>query len=148
MQDESLELSDVTITIPLRFFFLIHLYLGMKLKPFNHINLQHILLRVGPGVPPPVVAECDGEYFHNTKLSALQWKLPLIDASNKSGSMEFTASGTPDDFFPVNVSFVTQKAYSDITVSEQEMIQNSLYYLVIEQMTRQFFFFFSHRLWM
>ena len=40
-----------------------------------------------------------------------------IQMSHISGSMEFSIAGHPDDFFPVNVSFVSKKTYSDIEVS-------------------------------
>jgi len=40
----------------------------------------------------------------------------VIDESNKSGSMEFSISGMPDDFFPVTVSFISKKLYCDIQV--------------------------------
>ncbi len=33
-----------------------------------------------------------------------------------TGSMEFSIAGHPDDFFPVNVSFVSKKTYCDIEV--------------------------------
>ena len=69
------------------------------------------------GVGAPVVTECEGEYRHDTRKSALEWSLPVIEESNKSGALEFSISGHPDDFFPVNVSFVSKKLYCDIQVS-------------------------------
>ena len=66
----------------------------------------------------PVVGDCDGDYHYDTHKRQLQWSLPFIDASNKSGSLEFTIQGGhPDDFFPVNVSFTSRKPYCDIQVS-------------------------------
>ena len=44
------------------------------------------------------------------------FQLPVIDASNKTGSMEFACGGNADDFFPVRVSFYSKKSYSDIQV--------------------------------
>ena len=64
----------------------------------------------------PVVNECEGEYHHDSRKSILEWSLPLIDESNSSGSMEFSINGHPDDFFPVNVTFVSKKSYCDIEV--------------------------------
>lgn len=69
------------------------------------------------GVGAPVVSECDGDYHHDSRRSVLEWSLPVIDESNKSGSMEFSISGMPDDFFPVTVSFISKKLYCDIQVS-------------------------------
>ena len=68
------------------------------------------------GVGAPVVNECEGEYHHDSRKSILEWSLPLIDESNSSGSMEFSINGHPDDFFPVNVTFVSKKSYCDIEV--------------------------------
>ena len=70
------------------------------------------------GMGSPVVGDCDGDYHYDTHKRQLQWSLPFIDASNKSGSMEFTIQGShPGDFFPVNVSFTSRKPYCDIQVS-------------------------------
>jgi hypothetical protein len=40
----------------------------------------------------------------------------MIDANNKTGTMEFSCGGCPDDFFPVRVSFYSKKSYSGIQV--------------------------------
>ncbi len=87
LEQDYLELNDVTVSIP----------------------IPH-------GVNPPVVAECDGEYDYEKRLGCLQWQLPVIDASNKTGSMEFACSGNADDFFPVKVAFYSKKSYSEILV--------------------------------
>jgi hypothetical protein len=87
LEQDQLELNDVVITIP----------------------IPH-------GVNPPVVAECDGEYTYEKARSSLLWQLPVIDASNKSGAMEFSCGGNPDDFFPVRVAFYSKKTYSEIRV--------------------------------
>jgi hypothetical protein len=76
---------------------------------FNSTFFSH-----GPG--SPVVSECDGDYTYE-KRGALLWQLPVIDGSNKTGSMEFSCHGCPDDFFPIRVSFYSKKAYSGILVS-------------------------------
>lgn len=86
LEQSQLELQDVVITIP----------------------IPH-------GSGAPVVAECDGDYTYE-KRGALLWQLPLIDAKNKTGSMEFSCGGNPDDFFPVQVAFFSKKAYSGIEV--------------------------------
>ena len=63
------------------------------------------------------MGDCDGEYNYDSRKNTLHWTLPVIDHSNKSGSMEFSMGGHPDDFFPINVSFVSKKSYCDIQVS-------------------------------
>ena len=73
----------------------------------------------------PVVAECDGDYTYE-KRGALLWQLPVIDASNKTGSMEFSCGGNADDFFPVHVSFYSKKSYSEIRVRLYTPLKNDL----------------------
>ena len=76
-------------------------------------------------VGAPVVGDCDGEYHHDNRKNVLQWTFPVIDQSNKSGSMEFTIAGHPDDFFPVDVNFVSKKSFTDLQVSGCKMIPGS-----------------------
>lgn len=68
----------------------------------------------------PVVSECDGEYTFE-KRGSLLWQLPMIDGNNKSGTMEFACQGCPDDFFPVRVTFHSQKMFSGIQVSDETL---------------------------
>lgn len=69
------------------------------------------------GVGAPVVGEIEGDYHYDHKRSVLEWQLPVIDESNKSGAMEFSIPGHPDDFFPIHVSFGSTKSFCDIKVS-------------------------------
>ena len=63
----------------------------------------------------PSITECDGEYSHDSRKHLLLWNLPVIDASNKQGAMEFSvASSIPGDFFPVTLSFVSKTIYADL----------------------------------
>lgn len=87
LENPELELHDVVISIP-----------------------------IPGGVGSPNVAECDGEYDHDSRRGLLMWQHPVIDANNKSGSMEFSVSGNPDDFFPVSLSFTSEKTFSGIKV--------------------------------
>lgn len=68
------------------------------------------------GVGAPVIGEIDGEYRHDSRRNLLEWCLPVIDAKNKSGSLEFSIAGQPNDFFPVQVSFISKKNYCNIQV--------------------------------
>ncbi|KAG5670492.1 Coatomer subunit delta [Polypedilum vanderplanki] len=85
LENTKLELQDVTITIPL---------------PMN-VN--------------PSITECDGEYNYDARKHQLQWSLPVVDATNKQGAMEFSVgSSIPSDFFPVEVSFISKTLYADL----------------------------------
>lgn len=83
----------------------------------EHLELNDVVIAIAipHGVNAPVVAECDGDYTYE-KRGALLWQLPVIDSSNKSGSMEFSCGGNADDFFPVHVSFYSKKSYSEIKI--------------------------------
>lgn len=66
----------------------------------------------------PVVGECDGAYNHESRRNQLIWSLPFIDQSNKTGSMEFSASrAIPNDFFPIIVHFVSKTPFTHIKVN-------------------------------
>lgn len=88
LQLNDMELNDVTISIP-----------------------------VPAGVGAPSIGEVDGDYNYDAKKATLEWKLPVINASNPSGSMEFTMSAIADDFFPINVSFYSTKTICDIVLN-------------------------------
>ena len=89
LENSELELNDVTIAIP----------------------LPH-------GCGTPNISECEGDYTHDTRRQQLLWQHTVIDQNNKTGSMEFSCGGNPDDFFPVTVSFSSSKSYSGIKVLE------------------------------
>ncbi|XP_023288486.1 coatomer subunit delta [Orussus abietinus] len=95
LEHDDLELNDVQINIPL------------------------------PVGCNPIVNECDGQYTHEARRNILTWSLPLVDASTKSGSMEFSApSSDPSDFFPIHVSFASKTSYAKIKVSEVLLVED------------------------
>jgi hypothetical protein len=87
LQQPELELTDVIISIP-----------------------------CPSGVGAPVVGDVVGEYKFDSKKHILEWRLPVIDASNSNGSMEFNIAGMESDFFPIRVEFISTKTYSHIEV--------------------------------
>ncbi|XP_046853319.1 coatomer subunit delta-like [Xenia sp. Carnegie-2017] len=97
LQLEEMELKDVTISIP----------------------LPH-------GVGAPVVGDIEGDYHYDHKRSLLEWQLPVIDESNKSGSVEFTMPGHPDDFFPINVSFGSSKSFCDLKIKDVNIVEDGM----------------------
>lgn len=73
----------------------------------------------------PNVVECEGDYHHDSKKNRLQWNVPIVDASNASGSMEFSCpSSIPGDFFPLEVSFVSKNSYADLKVNTVTKIED------------------------
>ena len=93
LENTDLELNDVTIAIP----------------------LPH-------GCGTPNISECEGDYTHDTRKQQLLWQHTIIDGNNKNGSMEFSCGGSPDDFFPVSVSFTSTKTYSGVQVLDCAMV--------------------------
>lgn len=63
-----------------------------------------------------MVGEVSGDYHYDQKKSILNWQLPVIDASNSQGSLEFAMSGHPDDFYPIHVSFYSPKTICNLQV--------------------------------
>ncbi|XP_014206550.1 coatomer subunit delta [Copidosoma floridanum] len=73
----------------------------------------------------PIVSECDGQYNHESRKNLLVWSLPIIDASNKSGSMEFAiANSRPSDFFPLHISFASKTSYAKINVTDVMLVED------------------------
>lgn len=73
----------------------------------------------------PSVAECEGDYTHDPRKHILHWNLPVIDASNKAGSMEFSVPASiPADFFPLEVSFVSKNSYAEIKINDVVMVDD------------------------
>uniref|UniRef100_A0A8C7W0J7 Coatomer subunit delta n=1 Tax=Oncorhynchus mykiss TaxID=8022 RepID=A0A8C7W0J7_ONCMY len=97
LQEEALELNDVVISIP-----------------------------IPSGVGAPVIGDLDGEYRHDSRRNVLEWCLPVVDVNNKTGSLEFSVAGQPNDFFPVNVSFVSKGNYCDITVAKVSQVDGEV----------------------
>ncbi|KAJ3661958.1 hypothetical protein Zmor_006330 [Zophobas morio] len=95
LADTDLELTDVNISIPLP--------IGCN----------------------PVVGECDGSCTHESRRNQLTWSLPLIDSSNKSGSLEFSAPRSiPNDFFPLTVVFCAKSSYANIKIVDVLMVDD------------------------
>nr|CAD7460759.1 unnamed protein product [Timema tahoe] len=85
----------------------------------DHLELNDVCIAIPlPIGSSPVVSECDGEYTYEPRKNMLLWTLPIIDASNKSGAMEFSATALPGDFFPVTVNFVCKRSYANLKVTE------------------------------
>lgn len=70
-----------------------------------------------PGNSPPVVSKVEGHYDWEARARNLVWKLPIIDSSSKTGSLEFAVpSADPKGFFPLVVSFSSKQTFCDIQV--------------------------------
>ncbi|KAL2917363.1 coatomer subunit delta [Polyrhizophydium stewartii] len=85
LQNTALELHNVEITIPY------------------------------PGGTPPTVGDIEGHYKIDRQKRAIQWSLPLIDASNASGMLEFNVqSEDVDGFYPIQIQFSSSRLLNPI----------------------------------
>jgi len=82
----------------------------------NELELNDVVISIPlPHGVAPVVGDCEGEYRYDRPKNVLEWRLTVIDSSNKQGSLEFTTnSGHADNFFPVKVSFASKQQFCDI----------------------------------
>jgi coatomer subunit delta len=84
-------------------------------------ELRNVVISIptgGASGGQPTVAQVDGEFVYNSRAGCVEWHLPVIDASNPSGSLEFSTGAVPaDSFFPVSVSFVSKHTYAEVAVT-------------------------------
>ena len=77
----------------------------------------NILLPLGTS-DPPAIESCDGDYKHDSMAGMMCWHFDQIDASNASGSLEFSIAGNnPDAFFPVQIMFKSEKLLCPIEIT-------------------------------
>lgn len=76
------------------------------------------------GVGAPVVGEVDGEYNYDAKKHLLNWRLAVIDSSTNHGSMEFSITAVPSNFFPVTLTFASSKSYCHIEVRGASILRD------------------------
>jgi len=78
-----------------------------------------------PGGPPSGLTAAAGEANYVRRDGILQWTIPIIDSSNDSATVEFTASSSsPDVFFPIQVSFSSPRIMCDVEVIDVRSAEN------------------------
>ncbi|KZT08764.1 uncharacterized protein LAESUDRAFT_53433 [Laetiporus sulphureus 93-53] len=88
LENEGLALHDVVISIPL------------------------------PDGSYPTVSSHTGDWALNPSSHSLDWSIPLVNAEERSGSLEFTINGDdPGAFFPVRVAFVSEGSIAGVRVA-------------------------------
>mmetsp|Transcript_10664 Transcript_10664/g.14954 ORF Transcript_10664/g.14954 Transcript_10664/m.14954 type:complete len:536 (+) Transcript_10664:63-1670(+) len=96
----------------------------------------NILLPLGT-TDPPVIEAIDGEYKHDPNAGMLCWHFDQIDASNSSGSLEFSIAGADTDaFFPCQVMFKSDTLLCPIQVTNVTSSANGT--VVPNTMTKSF----------
>jgi hypothetical protein len=78
-----------------------------------------VCIPIAAGAPSSLVVAA-GEATYDKRSASLLWSIPIIDASNSSGTVEFTAHSATgaDGFFPIDVSFSSPKIFCELDVPE------------------------------
>jgi hypothetical protein len=77
----------------------------------------NILLPLG-STETPVVENIDGVYKHDARSGMMCWHFDQVDASNSTGSLEFSIPGhDPDAFFPVQIGFRSETLLCPVQVA-------------------------------
>jgi hypothetical protein len=87
------------------------------LQEYLVLNEVMIAIPIPSGVGAPSVGDVDGEYHYDARKHVLEWCIPVIDASNKTGSLELSVPGHPNDFFPIKITFGSTGLYCHVQVS-------------------------------
>lgn len=55
----------------------------------------------------------------------LDWSIDIIDADESSGTLEFSIAGAedPDDFFPIDVRFVSAGSLAEVEVESAVLVE-------------------------
>eukprot|EP01133_Synstelium_polycarpum_P007781 gene7781-9130_t len=81
--------------------------------------LKNILVAIpNPSGSAPVIGHFDGLYEYDSKQKQILWKIPVVDDSNRQGSIEFTVKGATSAFFPLHVQFISNRTLCDISLGE------------------------------
>lgn len=92
-----------------------------------HLELNNvaIIVPIPSNVAAPIIKNCDGDYQYEKYKNYLVWRNTSIDQSNSTGSLEFSVAGHANDFFPINVTFVSHKSYCDVQALGVTQAENS-----------------------
>jgi len=84
------------------------------------MDLQNVTIIIPvPGASPPVVSKVEGHYDWEGRARNLVWRLPIIDNSNKQGSLEFSVpNADPKGFSPLRVTFSATHTFCNMEVAD------------------------------
>jgi len=92
----------------------------------EEVTLYDLVISIPlPAGSYPTVASHSGEWQLNPSSHSLDWSVPLVNAEERSGSMEFSVGG--DDigaFFPVKVAFVGQGNTVGVRVASVNLVDS------------------------
>eukprot|EP00963_Diacronema_lutheri_P001387 scaffold86_cov338-Pavlova_lutheri.AAC.50 len=94
-------------------------YVSVEYEKTADMDLQQFSLAIPlPSLrEAPQVNHVDGSYRFDQRQRVLLWEVDIIDDSNRNGSIELIVpSADPSSFYPIEVSFVAEKTFCDISV--------------------------------
>ncbi|GLC34550.1 hypothetical protein PLESTB_001249200 [Pleodorina starrii] len=101
-------------------------YVNIEYESTSDLDLQNvqIVIPLPASGHAPTVNQVDGEWRYDSRRSALIWAIELIDDTNRSGSLEFvTSAADAEAFYPVEVTFSSNKTFCDIHITGVEHTQ-------------------------
>uniref|UniRef100_A0A5K4F7M2 Coatomer subunit delta n=2 Tax=Schistosoma mansoni TaxID=6183 RepID=A0A5K4F7M2_SCHMA len=88
------------------------------------LELENLVMSIPlpPSTKPPLIGNCDGEYEVSPRKNQLDWRIPIVNNENSSGSLEFTLKtergAQAEQFFPLKLNFGSNKSYCGIQIIE------------------------------
>jgi len=95
-------------------------YVTIEYELKSRLQLQDVTVTIPIPAGPPIVTEAgDGNTEYSAKERLLRWSLPVIEKSNRTGSLEFNVPTTNNSaFFPVQVGFSAAHTLCDIDITD------------------------------
>ncbi|KAJ8325275.1 hypothetical protein BDV3_007177 [Batrachochytrium dendrobatidis] len=102
------------------------------------LELHDVLISIPyPGSNAPTIGDVEGHYTINRQNRVIQWSLPLIDASNSSGVLEFNVSSEDvNAFYPIEIVFTSFKLLNPIHISNVNTVEGDAATFSIENLLR------------
>ena len=102
-------------------------FVSIEYEATSEFELENV--RIAIPVPqarePPSVSSCDGDFRFDSRKSCMLWSIDLIDAANRSGSMEFVVpAADAGAFFPIDVSFSSRGTFCGVQVAAVERLSD------------------------
>ncbi|KAJ1561893.1 Coatomer subunit delta, partial [Nowakowskiella sp. JEL0078] len=84
------------------------------------MELRDVVISIPyPGVTPPTVNDVEGHYQIDRQRRTIEWQLPIIDATNKEGLLEFSvASEDIGGFYPITAMFSSGSLYLNVEIEK------------------------------
>ncbi|KAJ1458488.1 hypothetical protein M885DRAFT_512953 [Pelagophyceae sp. CCMP2097] len=85
----------------------------------REIELHNVQITIPLGcAATPQIVNIDGQHHHDAAREQMVWQLPMVDGSNRTGTLEFNiASRDASAFFPITLAFTSKNLYYDIAVT-------------------------------